>query len=167
MALEQNGVRAGAPLGYRQPRRIKIMFELPQTSSVPVVRADFSNDLMWQAICEEILGLTAEGFGADVEFVEEPALGGLGQDAIVARYARSFPHQYRHPVLFVVDQVAVAAPEHPLLVINLNARVDSGPFRALPSQVQGVQNNLSLRNMDYVEFSRSVEVEGDGVFRGF
>ena len=52
-------------------------------------------------------------------------------------------------MLFVVDEVAVAAPEHPLLVINLNARVDSAPFRALPSQVQGIQNNLSLANMDY------------------
>src|SRR5215467_2985802 len=138
---------------------------LPQTSSVPVVRADFSNEHVWQQLQEEILRLTAEGFGADVEFVEEPALVGLGEEAIVAGYVRSYPHHYRHPVLFVVDRVAVAAPEHPLLVINLNARVNSGPFRALPSQVQGIQNNLSLANMDYVEFARSVD--GDGVFRGF
>jgi len=142
-----------------------LVTELPQTWSVPVVRADFSNDHIWQQIRDEILRLTPEGFGADVEFVEEPALVGLGEEAIVAGYLRAYPYQYRHPVLFVVDQVAVAAPEHPLLVINLNARVDAGPFRALPGRVQGIQNNLSLANMDYVEFARSVD--GDGVFRGF
>jgi hypothetical protein len=129
------------------------------------VRSDFSNDHLWQQLQEDISRLTPEGFGAAVEFVEEPALVGLAEEAIAAGYARSYPHRYRHPVLFVVDQVAIAAPEHPLLVINLNARVDSRPFRALPSQVQGIQNNLSLANMDYVEFARSAD--GDGVFRGF
>ena len=141
------------------------MTELPQTWSVPVVRADFSNDQIWQQIQAEISRPTAEGFGADVEFVEEPALGGLGEEAIVAGYVRSYPHTYRHPVLFVMDQVTVATPEHPLLVINLNARVDSGPFRALPTQVQSIENNLSLANVDYVDFARSVAA--DGVFRGF
>jgi hypothetical protein len=141
------------------------VIELPQTWSVPVVRADFSSDQVWQQLQEEILRLTVEGFGAEVEFVEEPALAGLAEDAIVAGYVRANPHQYRHPVLFVVDEVAVAAPEHPLLVINLNSRVDSTQFRALPRQVQGIQNNLSLANMDYVDFARSVD--GDGVFRGF
>jgi hypothetical protein len=141
------------------------VIELPQTWSVPVVRADFSSDQVWQQLQEEILRLTVEGFGAEVEFVEEPALVGLDEHAIVAGYVRAYPHQYRHPVLFVVDEVAVAAPERPLLVINLNSRVDSTQFRALPRQVQGIQNNLSLANMDYVDFARSVD--GDGVFRGF
>jgi hypothetical protein len=139
--------------------------DLPQTSSVPVVRADLSNDQVWQQLQHEILELTGQGFGADVEFVEEPALEGLGEEAIVAAYVRSYPYEYRHPVLFVVDQLAVAAPDHPLLVINLNARADSRPFRARPGQVQRIQNNLSLSNMDYVEFARAVD--GDGAFRGF
>ncbi|MGC4896997.1 DUF6924 domain-containing protein [Micromonospora sp. DT31] len=43
----------------------------------------------------------------------------------------------------------------------MNAR----PFRALPRQVQAIQNNLSLANMDYIEFATSVGA--DGVFRGF
>jgi len=38
-------------------------------------------------------------------------------------------------------------------------------FRALLSQVQSVENNLSLANMDFSEFAESVE--RDGVFRGF
>jgi uncharacterized protein DUF6924 len=77
----------------------------------------------------------------------------------------SAPHKYRHPVLFVVDAIAMSNPEHPVLVVNLNARVDARSFRALPRKVQSIQNNLSLANMDYDEFATSAG--GDGVFRGF
>jgi hypothetical protein len=38
-------------------------------------------------------------------------------------------------------------------------------FRAIPSQIQGIENNLSIANMDFAEFTDSVDE--DGVFRGF
>jgi hypothetical protein len=139
--------------------------ELPETWSVPVVRADFGDDAVWERVKVQIAEPTDEGFGADVEFVEDRALSGLTETAVACGYPRNYPHQYRHPVLFVVDAVAVSAPEHPILVINLNAWVDAEPFRTLPNQVQSIQNNLSLANMDYVEFARSAGA--DGVFRGF
>ena len=141
------------------------MTGLPQAWSVPVVRADFSNDQVWQRIVEEIGTPTDEGFAADVEFVEDRELAGLDEVAIAAAYPRAYPGQYRHPVLFVVDAVAISAPERVLLVVNLNARVDAAPFRTLPRKVQAIQNNLSLANMDYVEFARALGT--DGVFRGF
>jgi uncharacterized protein DUF6924 len=65
----------------------------------------------------------------------------------------------------VVDAVTMSMPEWPVLVVNLNADVDVAPFRALPRQVQSIQNNLSLANMDYIEFARSATA--DGIFRGF
>lgn len=137
------------------------MAELPQAWSVPVVRADFTDDAAWDEIREKIAEPTEEGFGADVDFVEDRTLACLDEAAIIAGY----PREYRHPVLFVVDSVAVTAPGHPVLVVNLNAGVDAHPFRALPRQVQSIQNNLSLANMDYVEFATSAGA--DGVFRGF
>ncbi|MET8360803.1 hypothetical protein [Micromonospora sp. NPDC005171] len=141
------------------------MAELPGTWSVPVVRADFTDDADWNRIREWIAEPTEEGFGADVDFVEDRALNGLDEETIVAGYPPSYPHEYRHPVLFVIDAVAVSTPDHPVLVINLNAGVDARPFRALPQQVQAIQNNLSLANMDYIEFATSAGA--DGVFRGF
>jgi hypothetical protein len=141
------------------------MAELPETWSVPVVRADFTDDAAWEGIREEIAESTEEGFGADVDFVEDRALTGLDEAAIAAGYPRRYPHEYQHPVLFVVDAVAVSTPEHPVLVVNLNAGVDARPFRARPRQVQSIQNNLSLVNMDYVDFAASANA--DGVFRGF
>jgi hypothetical protein len=139
--------------------------DLPQTWSVPVVRADFSDDAGWERVKENIAEPTEEGFGADVEFVEDRALAGLDEAAIVGGYPRAYPAAYRHPVLFVVDAVALSGPEWPVLVVNLNADVDVAPFRALPRQVQSIQNNLSLANMDYIEFAGAATA--DGIFRGF
>ncbi|MEV7227205.1 hypothetical protein AB0M79_09300 [Polymorphospora sp. NPDC051019] len=141
------------------------MTGLPETWSVPVVRADFDHDRAWQWIVREIGAATEEGFGGDVEFVEDRTLAGLDGLAIAARYLPAYPCEYRHPVLFVADLVAMAAPEHALLVVNLNTGVDAGPFRTVPRQVQAIQNNLSLANMDYVDFERAAGP--DGVFRGF
>jgi hypothetical protein len=146
--------------GYAAP-----MAELPTTWNVPVVRADFTDDAAWDGIREEIAEPTEEGFSADVDFVEDRALADLDEAAIVAGYPRAYPHEYRHPILIVVDTVAVSALDHPVLVVNLNAGVDERPFRALPRQVQSIQNNLSLANMDYIEFATSAGT--DGVFRGF
>jgi hypothetical protein len=138
---------------------------LPETWRVPVVRANFSDDDVWGRLKEEIISPTEEGFLAHVEFVEDRALVGLDEAAIVAGYPCLYPHRYRQPVLFVVDHVAVLLPDHPLLVVNLSETDPSGPFRALPRQVQSIENNLSIANMDYVEFARSTD--GDGIFRGF
>jgi hypothetical protein len=40
-----------------------------------------------------------------------------------------------------------------------------GEFRALPSEVQAIENNLSIANMDFGDFASTVD--GGGVFRGF
>ena len=142
------------------------MADLPATQLIPVVRTDFSDDASWQRLLQEILTPTdGSNYGASVEFVEDRALAGLDDLAIATGYDRGYPHQYQHPVLFVVDAVAISAPDHPVLVVNLNAGDDSGPFRTLPQQVQAIEVNLSISNMDYFEFARAVDA--DGVFRGF
>lgn len=129
------------------------------------MRADFSDDSVWKRVKHQIAEPTDEGFGADVEFVEDRSLAGQDEAATVRGYPLAYPHGYRHPVLFVVDAVAVSEAGHPVLVVNLNASVDVEPFRALPRQVQSIENNLSLANMDYIEFARSTGT--DRVFRGF
>jgi hypothetical protein len=139
--------------------------DLPHTWSVPVVRADFGDDGVWDQLKDEISSPTDEGFVAYVEFVEDRALAGLDATAIAAAYPRAYPHRYRHPVVFVVDALTVSCPERPVLVVNLNEGEQTGPFRALPRQVQAIENNLSIANMDFFEFARAAGP--DGVFRGF
>ena len=89
------------------------MADLPGTWIVPVVRADFSDDVTWEHIKEKISEPTPEGYGADVEIVEDPALADLDEPAITAGYPRAYPDEYRHPVLFVVDAIALSRPEQP------------------------------------------------------
>jgi hypothetical protein len=141
------------------------MTDLPDTERVPVVRADFRDDGVWEELTHQIASPTEEGFLACVDFVEDRALTGLTGTAIAAGCPRAYPHQYRHPVVFVVDAVTVSLPEHPVLVVSLKDGDDTGPFRALPRQVQAIENNLSIANMDFFEFARAAGP--DGVFRGF
>ncbi|MEU4475688.1 hypothetical protein [Micromonospora sp. NPDC023888] len=141
------------------------MARLPETWCVPVVRADFRDDGVWERLKDEIVSPTEEGFLAHVEFVEDRELIGLSATAIAAGYPRAYPRHYRHPVVFVVDAVTVSLPEHPLLVVNLNEGDEAGPFRTTPRQVQAIENNLSISNMDFFEFARAASP--DGVFRGF
>ena len=71
---------------------------------------------------------------------------------------------YPHSFVFVVDREAVSNPEFPILVVNL--RRDHGRvFRAIPSTIQSIENNLSIANMSFFEFANAVDA--DGVFRGF
>ena len=38
-------------------------------------------------------------------------------------------------------------------------------FRAIPSAIQSIENNLSITNMDFREFADNLDA--DGVFRAF
>jgi hypothetical protein len=58
----------------------------------------------------------------------------------------------------------MTAAEHHLLVIDL-AREPGREFRAVPSAIQSIENNLSIANMDFAEFAGAVDE--DGVFRDF
>jgi len=141
------------------------MAELPTTRHCPVLRIDFSDDALWAQLEAEISSPTDEGFLANVEFADDRTLAGLDESAIVAALPRSYPHDYKHPVVFVADHVTMTAPDHPLLVVDLYEGRTSGPFRSTPREVQSIENNLSLANMDYAEFAGSVAA--DGIFRGF
>jgi hypothetical protein len=74
------------------------------------------------------------------------------------------PHDYDHSFVFVVDRAAIANPDFAILAVDL---VESRgcSFRAIPSQIQSIENNLSIANMDFEEFAEAVDK--DGIFRGF
>jgi len=128
--------------------------------TAPVIRTDFSNDQEWNAITALISRPTPEGFGANVMFLNDPAHRDLTTRQLMALVPENFGQSY----LLVIDNVAVSWPDHPVLVVDLHHE-PGRQFRAVPSAVQSVENNLSLWNMDFREFADSVDK--DGVFRGF
>ena len=137
------------------------MKPIPQTENPLVLRTDFSNPAAWQSICARILEPVSEfGFLANVEFVDNPEYYGLTKDQLL----ELIPQDYHHSFIILADQTTHAQADHPLLVVNLYER--SGcEFRATPTQIQAIENNLSIANMDFEDFATALAE--DGVFRGF
>jgi hypothetical protein len=137
------------------------MKPIPQTENPLIVRADFSNQSVWEqvrAAVQRPVGLLR--FRAYVDFLEDIGYDGLTTDVLPA----VLPRGYDKSFIMIADHVTMTHREHPLLIIDLFE--DSfHEFRALPSQVQGIENNLSIGNMDFDEFAGAAGP--DGIFRGF
>ena len=138
-------------------RRMK---QLPETENPLVLRTDFSNQSAWEEIRAEIqkpVGIFR--FRANVEFVDDTAY----QDITKEQLLQLVPEDYDHSFIMLVDQVTISHPEFPLLIVDLYDE-PGREFRAIPSQIQGIENNLSIANMDFYEFAELVDE--DGIFRG-
>ncbi len=125
-----------------------------------MVRTDFSDEPCWHAVCAEMLAETVDGFRAYVDVVEDRSFAGFGADEVLAAVG----DDYEWGFLIVADRVTMTDAEHPFLVLDL-VRERGRSFRALPREIQGVENNLSIANMDFAEFADWAD--RDGVFRGF
>jgi len=135
------------------------MKKLPNTEYAPVLRTDFSDQAAWDAIRAEIMK-PVEGFSSNIEFIDDSEFANVGKKALM----RLVPTEMRHSFIVVADSEAMKHPEHPLLVIDLFGE-QGKEFRAEPSQIQSIENNLSISNMDFAEFAGNCDPEG--VFRGF
>jgi hypothetical protein len=156
------------------------MKRLPKGHKTLLIRTDFSDAAVWEEVCSTVrvpdaglqkaLGLFAslnEAIGqplgeveAPLEFVDDPDFKGLTADQLV----ELVPGSAKYVMLLVADGVTVSKAEHPLLVVDVG--MERGrTFRAVPSQVFGIESNLSIGNMDWEDFAGAVGE--DGVFRGF
>ena len=135
--------------------------ESPSDSELSlVVRTDFSDEAAWDWLREEIVKpVGPDRFQAYVDFVDDRAYAGATPERLVAQFARN-----ARPFLIVADSVAMAHPEHLLLVLDL-LEVPGRTFRAPPSRIQGIENNLSIANMDFEDFA--TYTDDAGIFRGF
>ena len=139
------------------------MKQLPKTNCSLVIRTDFDHQEAWDRIRGLITApVPAYGdvFYANVEFLEEPEYRDLSPDGLLARV----PPHYNHSFLVVVDAIATSHPDLAVLLIDLYHE-RGRQFRALPTEIQSIENNLSISNMDFFEFADNVAA--DGVFRGF
>lgn len=152
-----------------------------ETSKKPwLIRTDFSEDAKWTKITEQVLAPQLESgqeFYAEVDCISDEKFTGLELGAIVTL----LPDYYAGFFCFVADRYTFENPGLPILVIGFAPTGDTPDefnryprqvpsediksFRALPKTIQSIENNLSLANLDFDDFLRSVE--SDGVFRGF
>jgi hypothetical protein len=133
------------------------MKPLPKSDQSLVVRTDFSDEAAWRAVGLAIRE-PVDGFYAYVDLVDDAAFEGATVDQLVA-----LGNDAHRSFLIVADGETMRGPEHTLLVVDVFA--DPGrTFRAVPSGIQSIENNLSIANMDFAEFADAVDA--DGVFRG-
>lgn len=136
------------------------MNKLPKTDNSLLLRTDFSNVTAWVSLCEAIQVPSKEGFLATVSCVSDPAYEGLTVEQLLGLAPESGALAF----VFIADRLTLTDPEQPVLVVDL-CHNPGRTFRVIPGEMWGVENNLSIGNMDFYEFADSTDP--DGVFRGF
>lgn len=132
---------------------------LPALDRSLLVRTAFSDDATWQKLADEAQRENQDGFRAYVEPINDPSFDGAGWETIKEAIPAS---PSGAAVLFVADGVALSSPDYPILVVDLVG--GRAPFRSIPSELWGIDNNLNIANMDWQDFAD--RVDEDGVFRG-
>src|ERR1700722_8537519 len=163
-----------------QSSEVAAMKPLPQVDETLLVRTDFSDEAAWQAVCAGIRALDPEmrkalDLYASVDeamatalaahgpplphFVDDRAYQGATTEQLLKLAGDASPHV----LMFIADETTNSQPDHPVLVVDL--MVERGrTFRTVPSQVFGIDSNLSIANCDWEDFAELVD--DDGVFRG-
>ena len=136
------------------------MRKLPKSDNSLLLRTDFSDDAAWAALCTAAQVPSAEGFLARLDCISDPRYDGLTVEQLVTLAPKGGDHTFA----FVADRIALTSPEQPVLVVDLYDE-PGRTFRISPREMWGVENNLSIANMDYYEFAD--RADADGVFRGF
>jgi len=128
---------------------------LPRTPSTPVVRTDFSDDEAWRAVGTAVLKPVEEGFRTDATLVDDVAFGGLSTLQVLNR----IPDDDENKLLVIVDEVTIAAPRRPVLVVDL---IDE-PGRSLrvePAAVEPMVDNISCATLRFASFAYSTDADG-------
>jgi hypothetical protein len=127
-----------------------------------LVRTDFSDDRLWQVVCDDALKENEDGFRAFAQPFSDPMFDGATWESVRSALLSRGDHP---PVLFIADRTTLRSVEHPILVVPMDGDGEKAPFRCLPPELWNVDNNLMLANLDWDDFAS--RVAEDGVFRGF
>ena len=124
-----------------------------------MVRADFGDDNAWHEI-ERIARspVGPDGFLASLAFLDDRSYEGVGPAEVLALAHARYPHNF----IVLADALSMSHPDHPVLVIDLGEEPGRS-FRAVPSALQSVENNLSLANLDFVDFAEAAEATTDKI----
>jgi hypothetical protein len=122
-----------------------------------LIRTDFADDHAWAAVRRE-LTTQAGMFRANLQFVEDRRYEKLTINGLLALSDGS-----DQTFTFLADREAMVRPDHPVLVVNLFEDRRGQTFRVVPPAIWAVQNNLVIGNMDWEDFTQSLDA--DGIFR--
>ncbi len=142
-------------------RYLRVVSTLPR--ACVLVRTWFGDDDAWRRLVAEVRTPSEDGFLATVICVDDVAFEGLTADELAAAQANDTF------VSFIADERTLTGDELPILAVLVlrggDDSVEHRPFRVVPPELWGVENNINLANMDWDDFAGAVDE--DGVFRGF
>jgi hypothetical protein len=135
------------------------MTALPNTEHPLVLRTEFGDAEAWSRIRAAIVAPSpVDGSEAYVQFVDDRRYEGFTKADVLKFDRKAHPHS----ILFIVDRETVERDDHAILVIELETGEE---FRAIPSEMWNVENNLSLASMEWEDFAAAVDETN--TFRGF
>ncbi len=136
-----------------------------------MIRTDFTDDAAWSQVCAAAgSGVHAQGpdglFRAHLDCIDDAEFDGLTIEQLLTRPPGGADLDH----VFLADRETITHPDHPILAVDLVAQPGRS-FRMVPSEMQAVENDLSIANMDFAELADFVEADEtgrtDGIFRGF
>ncbi|PPK90182.1 hypothetical protein CLV92_1272 [Kineococcus xinjiangensis] len=130
---------------------------LPQDRGTLLVRTDFTRQDRWQALLDAVRTPSEDDFLPALEIVEDLQWRDASVEDLVAAAPAS-------GLIVVADAAALASAELPVLVVNVEDGV-AEELRVTPAALWSIENNLSIANMDWEDFTAATGP--DGVFRGF
>lgn len=133
-----------------------------------LIRTDFTDDARWRDVAVAAMAPVPSGgegeFAAYLTCIDNRQYDGLTVDGLIDVIGDEPTHY-----VFLADSVTVNDPEMPIVAVHTGPDNPESPrgrtFRVIPTEMWGVENNLSISNMDFESFADSVDE--DGVFRGF
>ena len=136
------------------------MKSLSNSEDPYVVRTYFENDSDWERISAKFVANYEMGFKANLVFLNDKKYEGFTSQNLI----NDGLGDYEHNFIFIADSKTIESEDNSLLCIDLYDEIGR-TFRVIPSELWGVENNLSISNMDFADFYDSCDE--NGVFRGF
>jgi hypothetical protein len=136
------------------------MKPLPDTDRALVIRADFTDEAVWNSICAAVRradGPRPDSYAQEIECVNDRAYSGLTAEQLLTL----LPQEDWPMAAFLVDTVALAHPEHPILAVDAR-RKSVRTFRVVPRELVHIQSYW-LYNMSFKEVAECAD--SDGIFR--
>ncbi|MGZ3276714.1 MAG: DUF6924 domain-containing protein [Caulobacteraceae bacterium] len=152
-------IGAGVSFGWnylRSPPPPRLQLHVVSTL---LVRTDYSDPDAWTAVRELIRRPTAEGFVANVDVIEDRSWAGLASGDVIRRL---YPDRRGRALVILADAQTMRDPEHTLLCVDAGTQES---LRVIPALLWSIENNLSLANLDWDDFTQNTDK--DGVLRGF
>lgn len=125
-----------------------------------LIRTYFDGGTDWSDLTEKLTAEYEMGYSANLNLINDQQNESRSTEEVV----KNLPEDYPFSILFVADSATFIQDENTVLCVDL-LEEPGRSFRVIPSELWSVENNLSITNMDYVEFYENCDEKG--IFRGF